>query len=597
MTSSIKMALSLAVALVLTGVEGSEPIPFRGVVEGYYGRPWGTEGRLSLLKFMGEVGMNTFIYGPKDDPYHHGRWRDEYPKDQAEDFKKLLAVAKRGGIHFYWAIHLGGAFDGSERDYDALFKKLDAMYALGFRAFAAFFDDFGGSDAVGHATICNRIVKDFLEKKGDCAPLIMCPNVYWGRGDNAYQKTLGEKLDPSVNIMWTGGWICSDIRADAVEQITKAFRRPPFIWWNWPVNDYCRSKILLGRTYGCDPAKYAGFVSNPMENCEANKIALYGVAKWSQDPESFDSEKTWNEAFRKLYSPEVGAAMKVFATHNSDQGPNGHGYRREESVGVTDWKNEVERIHKAVRILKAKLPAENPRLFWELEGWLDVQDYQAGIGKLAFQLAETKSEKERKAIVRKIIKLRKDQEAAGDRHREKFAAATFGGDKGHMKAPKTALKLEEAIAGILSRELNIKADPPKAFSSIGSIKKPVAFREGKFIRFQKVLEQVTVKPGEAFGLVAPKTVRVNYVHAKFDSPNASRVGCIQLSKDFGKTWENVQTDNKGNDMQSRLKPEDGWNAARYVNASKCESVTIKIDEFKFDVDSDDETALMEEYVR
>lgn len=38
-----------------------DAIPFRGVVEGYYGRPWGTEGRLSLLNFMGKLKMNVFI--------------------------------------------------------------------------------------------------------------------------------------------------------------------------------------------------------------------------------------------------------------------------------------------------------------------------------------------------------------------------------------------------------------------------------------------------------------------------------------------------------------------------------------------------------
>lgn len=587
---------ALAALSVFALPADAEPIPFRGVVEGYYGRPWGTEGRLSLLKFMGEVGMNTFIYGPKDDPYHHGRWRDEYPKDQAEDFKKLLAVAKKNKIHFYWAIHLGGAFDGSEKDYAALFKKFEAMYALGFRAFAAFFDDFGGSDAEGHATICNRILHDFLEKKGDCAPLVMCPNVYWGNGSHDYQKTLGEKLDQKINIMWTGGWICSDIRANDVEGVTKAFRRPPFIWWNWPVNDYCRSKLLLGRTYGCDDVKYAGFVSNPMENCEANKIALYGVAKWALDPANFDSVATWNESFEKLYPPKVAAAMKVFATHNSDQGPNGHGYRREESVGITDWKAEVQKIHAAVRVLKEELPRVNSNLFWEIEGWLDHQDYQAAIGRLAFKLAETKKDAERKAIVKKIIKLKTEQAAADDRHRERFAAATFGGDKGHMKSPMTALKLEETIKGIIASELNIKADPPKAFSRVAALKKPVASREGKFVRIQKIQEQTKVAPGEFFGFVAPKTVKVNYFHAKFDSSEPSKHGKIELSKDFGKTWQALETDNKGNDMQSRLKVEDGWNAARYINTSS-EPVTLKLDEFKFDVDSDDEVVLMEEFVK
>ena len=51
-------------------VEDDSDIPLRGVVEGFYGRPWGTDGRYDLIQFMGRHKMNCFIYGPKDDPYH-----------------------------------------------------------------------------------------------------------------------------------------------------------------------------------------------------------------------------------------------------------------------------------------------------------------------------------------------------------------------------------------------------------------------------------------------------------------------------------------------------------------------------------------------
>ena len=231
----------LVVTVMLLGplsVRAAEPIPFRGVVEGYYGRPWGTEGRLSLLKFMGENEMNVFIYGPKDDPYHHGKWREPYPAAEMADFQKLLKVAKANKILFTWAIHLGGSFKkGNEADYEALFRKLGWMYDAGFRAFAVFFDDFGGADAEFHAEICNRVVTDFLEKKRDCAPLVMCPNVYWGSG-HPYQKTLGEKLDPRVNIMWTGAWICHHLNAADVQKITENLRRPPHLRGPWPAHAY-----------------------------------------------------------------------------------------------------------------------------------------------------------------------------------------------------------------------------------------------------------------------------------------------------------------------------------------------------------------------
>ena len=56
-------------------------VPFRGTIEGFYGLPWGQEGRISQFKFYGKYKMNTYIYGPKDDVFHgfSKRWREPYP--------------------------------------------------------------------------------------------------------------------------------------------------------------------------------------------------------------------------------------------------------------------------------------------------------------------------------------------------------------------------------------------------------------------------------------------------------------------------------------------------------------------------------------
>jgi hyaluronoglucosaminidase len=46
-------------------------INFRGIVEGFYGQPWSFDDRIELLRYFGKnIKLNTYIYGPKDDPYH-----------------------------------------------------------------------------------------------------------------------------------------------------------------------------------------------------------------------------------------------------------------------------------------------------------------------------------------------------------------------------------------------------------------------------------------------------------------------------------------------------------------------------------------------
>lgn len=613
-----KCLMAVFFAAVALGAS-AKTIALRGVVEGYYGRPWGTEGRLSLLKFMGENDMNIFIYGPKDDPYHHSKWREPYPEKEMKDFKKLLEVAKANKINFCWAIHLGSGFKkGSKEDYAALFKKLGWMYDAGFRSFAVFFDDFGAADAEFHAEVGNRILKEFIDKRKGCAPLIMCPNVYWGFG-HPYQKTLGEKLDKRVHIMWTGRGICSDITADAVKKITADFKRPPFIWWNWPVNDYCRSKLLLGRTYGLDDVACAGFVSNPMENCEASKIALYGIAKWCKDSKNFDSKKVWEESFGKIYKDKkVARAMRIFAEHNSDQGPNGHGYRREESVAAAPLcekaRNEFnatgrlteetsekledlfEEIYKAAEFLLAELPRGRYDLGWEIAGWLEAQKHQMSVALETLELCEDYNEGEDiKSRISSLKRLMSRSETLAEHHRTKFAAATFANDRQWIAKPATATRelkplidlilegtLKSAYKKKTGRDFNA-ASGFRGFSNARALPEPVVRLDGKYAGYVRVMEYAEIAPGESFGIQVPEKWQTDYFHAKLGDNAAVKAGVIELSKD-GRAWSKLNTANHGENMEKPLSVADGWKFARYRNVSK-NKVRVKINQFKFDVRS------------
>ncbi len=633
-----RLTLLMATAgCLLAGAAAATPadaIPLRGVVEGFYGRPWGTEGRLSILRFMGESDLNVFIYGPKDDPYHHVKWREPYPEDQMRDFRRILETARANKVAFYWAIHLGDRFqNGRAEDYAALFNKLGLMYEAGFRAFSVFFDDFGGKDAAAHAEICNRVVTEFLEKRGDCAPLIMCPHVYWG-WDHAYQKTLGEQLDARVHILWTGRGIMSDISAEDVAKITQNLKRAPFVWWNWPVNDYCRSSLLLGRTYGLEKCPLAGIVSNPMENCEASKIALYGFAKWCADPDGFDSRACWEESFAKLYNdPVVAHAMRVFAEHNSDIGPNGR-YSREESVSCAalcaQAKDELDRngqltaateaalrelfkgVHLAANTLKVKLPKERYDLGWEIEGWLDDEMHLIEQGTVALDLLKSAAQPETRTPNLELLKrIRAAQVRDAAAHRAKFAAATFAADRNHVRSPKaspTVLRplvermLNVALGRIYKERFGRDFDTQEgfaAFSTAKALKNLRVAREGRAAGIVRVMEPHDIAPGETFGLSVPAQWRTRYFHADLASPEAAAAGVIELSKD-GASWQklDVGASAGSGEMQARLRPADGWRFVRYRNASG-KSVAVKIGLFKFDVKGTDTTIdrLLDEIMR
>ena len=56
----------------------------RGVIEGFYGRPYSWDERATLVRFIGARDMNTYVYAPKDDPLHRAQWRDLYARADME---------------------------------------------------------------------------------------------------------------------------------------------------------------------------------------------------------------------------------------------------------------------------------------------------------------------------------------------------------------------------------------------------------------------------------------------------------------------------------------------------------------------------------
>lgn len=317
-------------------------VPYRGVVEGFYGQPWSHEARLSQLEFYGKNKMNVYIYGPKDDPYHSTpNWRKPYPEKEAKQLQELVEYAKQNNVIFYWAIHPGQDIRWNDEDRDLLLQKFESMYDLGVRGFAVFFDDISGegTKADKQAELLNYIDEHFIQAKGDVAPLIMCPTEYnksWTNLEGGYLTTLGEKLNPDIQVMWTGDRVVANIDKQTMEFINPLIQRKAYIWWNFPVSDYVQDHILLGPVYGNGTDikdDMTAFVSNPMEYAEASKIALYSIADYIWNMEDYDSWASWRQALHTLM-PKSADYLETFAIHSSDLGENGHKFRREESQNI-----------------------------------------------------------------------------------------------------------------------------------------------------------------------------------------------------------------------------------------------------------------------
>lgn len=369
-------------------------VAFRGVVEGFYGNPWTFENRVSQLRMYGRMKMNTYIFGPKDDPYHRALWREPYPDDEARNIQALVTEAKKNKVDFVWAIHPGMDIKWNETDRQAAVNKLMRMYDLGVRGFAVFFDDITGegTDAHKQAAFMNYLKQEVVDAKDDIQQLILCPTEYnreWANSD--YLDILGEELDPFVRVMWTGDKVVCDITNNGISWVNNRIKRNCYIWWNFPVNDYSLAYLPMGPVYGLDKEisdKVVAFVSNPMEYAEASKVAIWSVAEFVWNAKEYDSTASWERACKALV-PEAPEAFRLFCEHNASIGPNTWLYEREESFNSREMINQftksitegaynskeandiatlMEQIQKAPAEIRSK--ATNKELLSEIEPWL-----------------------------------------------------------------------------------------------------------------------------------------------------------------------------------------------------------------------------------
>lgn len=379
----------------------------RGVVEGFYGNPWSHADRLSQFDFYGANKLDTYIYGPKDDPFHHARWREPYPDEKAAQLKELAEAAARNKIWFVWAMHPGNAI-ATPDDREAAVRKLGQMYDMGFRSFAIFFDDISNYDAALQADYLNYLTDNFVKKHEGVTPIIVCPSEYnrgWA-GKGEYLTTLGKDTNKDVRVMWTGNSVVDMINVPDVEWFEQYTNRAPFIWLNWPVNDYCIDHLLMGPFYGNDketPAMTTGFVLNPMEYAEASKVSLYSGADFLWNPGAYDSKKSWEDAIKALM-PGHEDAFRTFCIYNVDLGENTHRLRRPEESpelkalidlygasmtpeGIAAFRQEFARVSNAADELLFSADAGNP-LTSEVRPWIESMKLLGIRGSKAMDMRE-----------------------------------------------------------------------------------------------------------------------------------------------------------------------------------------------------------------
>lgn len=314
----------------------------RGFIEGYYGIPWSDEDRISLMEFGGEFKMTSYIFAPKDDPYHKGaQWRALYPQERLDEIKKMVDAGNAAKCRFVFTIHPFGGSTGVqagtyEQDLQDLKDKFDQLYSIGVRQFGVLGDDVGNLDRSVVIQLMNDLQK-WADEKGDVYDLVFCPAGYnhsW-QGNYSELNEYDGGFDERIQIFWTGEAVCQPVEVKTLDHFRRynlpegtEERRAPLFWLNWPVNDINAQRLMMGKGSllhtDVDPQDLKGVVTNPMQEAEASKVALFAVADYAWNVKAFDDDQSWADSFKYIDS-DASEELHTLAKHMSNPQPNNHG--------------------------------------------------------------------------------------------------------------------------------------------------------------------------------------------------------------------------------------------------------------------------------
>lgn len=392
----------------------SSGLSLRGTIEGFYGPPWSHEQRLAHLDFSARVGLNCFVYAPKDDPYHRERWREPYPAQQLAQLAELAARARALDVAFTYAIHPALSMRYADAsDHAALAAKAGQLLEIGISSFGLLFDDVPydlpdaadralfGSGPVGsgaaHGETCTRFVEEVLRPRGVDEPLLVCPTDYAGLGSSPYREQLARTAPPDAVIAWTGRDVVSaSVTRAEIDQAARCFARRIVLWDNFPVNDFESSRLFLGpltdRPDDLEDSALVGVIANPMPLAEASRFALASVAEWAADPAGYDRAPAAIRAGRRVAGrgiTELAPLVRACSGWPPDS-PEDPGLEALARAALADDVEALEVLEQRLtELAESSRAATTPSsLVAELRPWLESAVDMCGAGLSAARLLE-----------------------------------------------------------------------------------------------------------------------------------------------------------------------------------------------------------------
>ena len=253
----------------------------------------------------------------------------------------MVQAGQDSKCRFAWAIHpfMHSAITASTYDADlkVIIAKFEQLYNVGVRQFVLSADDAAGKVSL-HARLCKDL-DAWCKSKGDVYNLCFVPQVYcagavnwssWSEGEAQTVANYFKHFEslPDVELMWTGESVCYPARQSTFNNFKNSYTngREAFMWLNWPVNDVNHARLVMGPGDSAILEKgltnFMGIVTNPLEQAEASKTALFAIADFAWNTADFDAEKSWADGFKYIDSG-APQSLHELCKHMTNPSPGG----------------------------------------------------------------------------------------------------------------------------------------------------------------------------------------------------------------------------------------------------------------------------------
>ena len=296
-----------------------------GVIEGLYDQEnqWSWQARHAYAHFCRQQGFDFYLYAPKNDPWLREQWDQPWPQSQFEALHTFGATLKENNVRFGIGLTPFNVQELNQQTRRRLQEKVASINQLAPDILCVLFDDF--SNKIDHLARTQADIAELIAGLSTAKQVIVVGTYYskdpllqrvYGTMPTNYWSDLGQYLDPRFDIFWTGDHVISmGYDQHGLQQMTDHFRRQPFLWDNYPVNDtdWLKHRLKLysftGRPWQLrDWCR--GHAVNPMIQPWLSMIPLATLPDLYQQKEQYDPHASFRQALHDVCGAPLAAAIE-----------------------------------------------------------------------------------------------------------------------------------------------------------------------------------------------------------------------------------------------------------------------------------------------